>query len=165
MAHQGIGLVYGGGRKGLMGILADAVLQAGGEAIGIIPRGLLEREQAHKALTELHVVETMHERKAKMAERADAFVALPGGLGTLEELFEVWTWAQLGIHQKPLAVLNVAGYYDKLLSFLWQVQQEGFTRCENLWMLMVEQDPEKLIERIRHYQPLAVQKWLQQSET
>lgn len=165
MAHQGMGLVYGGGRRGLMGVIADSVLQAGGEAIGVIPRGLLEREQGHRALTELHVVETMHERKAKMSDLANAFVVLPGGLGTLEEMFEVWTWAQLGIHQKPLALMNIAGYFDKLLSFLWTTQEEGFTRRDNLWMLMVEQDPEKLIERIRTYQALPVQRWLQPDQT
>lgn len=165
MALQGMGLVYGGGRRGLMGILADSVLQTGGEAIGIIPRGLLEREQGHVALTELHVVDTMHERKAQMAALADAFVVLPGGLGTLEEMFEVWTWAQLGIHQKPLALLNTAGYYDKMLSFLWHTQEEGFTRRENLWMLIVEQEPPKILERIRTYQPLPTQRWLQPDQT
>lgn len=165
MAHQGMGLVYGGGRRGLMGILADSVLQTGGEAIGIIPKGLMEREQGHLALTELHVVETMHERKAQMAALADAFVVLPGGLGTLEEMFEVWTWAQLGIHQKPLALLNIAGYYDKMLSFLWHTQEEGFVRREHLWLLIVEQDPEKILERIRLHQPMPVQRWLQPDQT
>ncbi|MBL8336055.1 MAG: TIGR00730 family Rossman fold protein [Rhodoferax sp.] len=111
-------LVYGGGTSGLMGVVADATLQAGGRVVGVIPTSLVERELAHRGCTELHVVDTMHERKRMMAERADAFVALPGGIGTLEEIFEVWTWRQLGYHDKPIGLLNVAGYYDALLAFL-----------------------------------------------
>ena len=119
-------LVYGGGRSGLMGIVADATLAAGGRVVGVIPRALVEREHAHRGCTELLVVETMHERKRLMAERADAFVALPGGIGTFEEFFEVWTWRQLGYHDKPIGLLNVAGYYDALLVFLQQSVQNGF---------------------------------------
>jgi uncharacterized protein (TIGR00730 family) len=119
-------LVYGGGRGGLMGIVADAALQAGGRVVGIIPRALVEKEWAHTDCTELHIVENMHDRKRMMAERADAFIALPGGIGTFEELFEVWTWRQLAYHNKPLGLLNTAGYYDGLLQFLQSAVDQGF---------------------------------------
>lgn len=126
IAEHGGQLVYGGGRNGLMGILADATLEAGGPVVGIIPEALVEKEFAHRGCTELQVVKTMHERKRIMAERADAFLALPGGIGTLEELFEAWTWRQLGYHNKPVGLLNPQGYYDDLLKFLSQVVSEQF---------------------------------------
>lgn len=126
MARRGIGLVYGGGRLGLMGIVADAVLEAGGEAFGVIPQALIDLEVAHRGLTELHVVTTMHERKAKMTELTDAFVALPGGIGTFDELFEAWTWNALGYHAKPFALLDVAGFWDGLIHFLDHATMSGF---------------------------------------
>ena len=165
LASERVGLVYGGGKLGLMGEVANACMQAGGQVIGVIPKGLVEREMAHHGLTELHVVETMHQRKAMMADLAHAFITLPGGLGTLEELFEIWTWSQLGIHQKPLGLLNVEGYYDKMLSFLWHSQGEGFTKRDHLWSLLVDQDPRILLERLRNYQPLPAKQWLSSRET
>ncbi len=126
LAQQGLALVYGGGKVGLMGAVADAALEAGGVVIGVMPRGLVEREIAHRGLTELHVVEDMHERKTKMAALADGFIALPGGAGTLEEIFEQWTWAQLGIHEKPCAFLNIKGYYDPLQAMVDNMVREGF---------------------------------------
>jgi uncharacterized protein (TIGR00730 family) len=153
LAAQGLGLVYGGGRAGLMGLLADAMLAVGGEVIGVIPRKLQEREIAHTGLTTLHVVETMHERKAKMAELSSAFLALPGGAGTLEEIFEVWTWAQLDFHQKPCAFLNVAGYYDRLFEFIDYVAAEQFLRSEYRRMLLVEARPDLLLNQIVQYTP------------
>jgi len=126
IGHHGGQLVYGGGRNGLMGRVAQATLAAGGTVVGIIPTALMDMEVAHHGLTELHVVDTMHERKRMMAERADAFLALPGGIGTFEELFEVWTWRQLGYHDKPIGILNTAGYYDSLLAFITQVTDKGF---------------------------------------
>ncbi len=125
LAQQGLALVYGGGKVGLMGAVADAALEAGGVVIGVMPRGLVEREIAHRGLTELHVVEDMHERKTKMAALADGFIALPGGAGTLEEIFEQWTWAQLGIHEKPCAFLNIKGYYDPLQAMVDNMVREG----------------------------------------
>ncbi|MGZ8798045.1 MAG: LOG family protein [Thermoanaerobaculia bacterium] len=164
LAARGIVLVYGGGRVGLMGDLADAVLAAGGEAIGVIPQALLDREVGHQSLTELHVVATMHERKALMADLADAFLALPGGLGTLEEIFEVWTWAQLGMHQKPVGFLNVAGYYAPLMSFLDQAAGAGFVRAAHRAMAIVADDAEHLLTRFAEYQPPTVEKWIRRGE-
>jgi uncharacterized protein (TIGR00730 family) len=149
LAKEGLALVYGGGHVGLMGILADAVLASGGKAIGVIPRALWDREVGHRGLTELHIVETMHERKAMMASLADAFVALPGGLGTLEEIFEVWTWAQLGIHAKPLGFLDVAGFYGTLLEFLDRGVEVGFIRPQYRAMAIVDTDPVALLRRLR----------------
>jgi uncharacterized protein (TIGR00730 family) len=126
IGRHGGQLVYGGGRNGLMGIVAESTLAAGGEVVGIIPRALVEKEWAHHGCTELHVVDTMHERKRMMAERADTFLALPGGIGTFEELFEVWTWRQLGYHDKPVGILNSHGYYDRLMAFMGQVVDQGF---------------------------------------
>src|SRR5687768_10369688 len=131
LAGRGLALVYGGGRVGLMGRVADAALAAGGTVVGIIPEALALKEVEHKGLTELHVVDSMHTRKRMMAERADAFIALPGGAGTFEELFEVWTWAMLGHHDKPCALLDVAGYYDRLIEFLDHVSAEGFVRSDH----------------------------------
>jgi uncharacterized protein (TIGR00730 family) len=141
-------IVFGGGRVGLMGALADEALARGGEVIGVIPRYLVEREVAHRSLTELHVVATMHERKAMMAELADAFVALPGGIGTLEELVEMLTWAQLGLHAKPIGIVNVDGYYDNLLAFLAHAVGEGFLTPANRELLTVRSDPEALLDEL-----------------
>jgi len=141
-------LVYGGGRAGLMGLVADAALAAGARVVGVIPSTLMERELGHGGLHELHVVETMHERKHMMAERSDAFVALPGGIGTFEELFEVWTWRQLGYHDKPVGLLNVAGYYDALIAFLAQTEQHGFVSAAQRELLTVDDEPRRLLERL-----------------
>lgn len=160
LAREGITLVYGGGHVGLMGILADAVLANGGKVIGVIPRALWDREVGHRNLTELHVVETMHERKALMASLADAFVALPGGLGTLEEIFEVWTWAQLGIHDKPVGFLDVAEFYAPLLAFLDQGVDAGFVRAPHRAMAVVDADGVSLLRRMGEYEPPKVTKWI-----
>jgi uncharacterized protein (TIGR00730 family) len=148
LAWRGIGLVYGGGSVGLMGHLADGACAAGGEVIGVIPEALRDRERDHAGLTALHVVSTMHERKALMADLSSGFVALPGGIGTFEELFEVWTWAQLGYHSKPCALLNVNGYYDAMRQFIDHVVGEGFLRSGHRDMLMVHDDPEALLDAI-----------------
>jgi uncharacterized protein (TIGR00730 family) len=141
-------LVYGGGRAGLMGEVADATLAAGGRVVGVIPQSLMQRELGHRGLHELHVVETMHERKRLMAERSDAFLALPGGIGTLEELFEVWTWRQLGYHDKPVGLLNTEGYYDKLLAFVADMAAEGFVLPAQRELLQVEAEPLPLLQRL-----------------
>lgn len=143
-AHGGQ-LVYGGGRNGLMGVVAEATRQAGGRVLGVIPQALVDKEQANHACDELHIVQTMHQRKALMAERCDAFLALPGGIGTFEELFEVWTWRQLGYHDKPVGLLNVGGYYDGLLSFLKQSMAEGFMGAWQLELLQVDTDVDALL--------------------
>lgn len=153
IAQRGLGLVYGGGEVGLMGILANAALEAGGEVIGVIPEALMRMEVGHPDLTALHVVATMHERKAMMAELSDGFIALPGGIGTLEELFEIWTWGQLGIHPKPLGFLDVAGYYDALHAFLDHSVGEGFLKARHRAMTAVESDPAALLDRLAAYQP------------
>jgi uncharacterized protein (TIGR00730 family) len=165
MAKSNITLVYGGGHVGLMGIVADAVLAGGGKAIGVIPRMLWDREVGHRNLTELHVVETMHERKAMMASLSDAFVALPGGLGTLEEVFEVWTWAQLGIHRKPLGFLDVRGFYTPLLSSLDRAVDAGFIRAAHRLMAIVDIDPASLLRRLSEYSPPIVEKWVSAAES
>ncbi|MBJ7538083.1 TIGR00730 family Rossman fold protein [Marinomonas transparens] len=157
-AQQGIAVVYGGGNVGLMGVIADSVIAGGGQVIGVIPEHLRDRELAHPNLTELHVVADMHERKAKMAALADAFVALPGGVGTLEEIFEVWTWGQLGLHAKPCAFYNVNGFYDPLFSMVESMQQAGFVKAQYLDMLIREQTPELLHLAFSRYQP-PKQKW------
>ncbi|MCM2315686.1 MAG: TIGR00730 family Rossman fold protein [Thermoanaerobaculia bacterium] len=163
LVERNIGLVYGGGSIGLMGAIADAVLEAGGEVIGVIPRTLWEREVGHRGLTDLRIVETMHERKAMMAELSDAFVALPGGLGTLEELFEAWTWSQLGLHRKPCALLDAGGYYDDLVTFLDGAVAAGFVDAKNRAMLIVEREPAALFERIASYAPPVVSRWIDSS--
>jgi uncharacterized protein (TIGR00730 family) len=165
LVREAIELVYGGGRVGLMGIVADEVLRLGGRATGVIPRPLVQREVGHESLTATHVVETMHERKALMAELADGFVALPGGLGTFEEIFEVWTWAQLGMHQKPVGFLNVAGYYDRLVSFIEHAASEGFIRDAILRTMIVESDAGVLLERFRAFEPPAVERWISEATT
>jgi uncharacterized protein (TIGR00730 family) len=165
LVRSGFELVYGGGRVGLMGIVADEVLRLGGSAVGVIPRALREREVGHDGLTELHVVETMHERKAMMADLADAFVALPGGLGTIEEIFEIWTWAQLGMHQKPCGFLDVAGYYAPLAAFLDHATHEGFIRPPLRGAAIFESDPDALLRRFAAYTPPAVEKWIDRART
>ena len=160
LAEAGIGLVYGGGNVGLMAVLADAAIAAGGEVIGVIPQALVDRELAHPGCTELHVTANMHARKALMAEKADAFVALPGGIGTLEELFEAWTWGQLGWHAKPCALINVAGYYDELIAFLDGGVAHGFLTAEHRAMLIEVEAVADLIDRIGDYVPPQVGKWI-----
>jgi uncharacterized protein (TIGR00730 family) len=160
LAAEGIGLVFGGGRVGLMGVVADAVLAGGGEAIGVIPEALLRREVGHTGLTELLVVESMHERKARMADLSDGFVALPGGFGTLEELFEVVTWAQLGIHPKPCGLLDVAGYYEPLLQLLDRGVDESFIRPQHRGLVLAETDPARLLERMRRFVPPPTEAWI-----
>lgn len=160
LAERGIGVVYGGGSVGLMGAVADAALAAGGEVIGVIPRALELRELAHRRLTELVVVGSMHERKARMAELSDAFVALPGGMGTLEELSEVLTWGQLGLHERPCGLLDVGGYYRPLIAFFDAAVEEGFLRPEHRGMVHVEGDVERLLERFEAYRPPRLEKWI-----
>lgn len=165
LGRAGIGLVYGGASVGLMGQVADAVLAAGGEVIGVIPEALAQKEIAHHGLTQLHVVGSMHERKAMMAELSDAFIALPGGAGTLEELFEVWTWAQLGYHGKPCALLNVAGFYDGLLAFVDQVVAQGFLKPDYRQMLIEASDAQTVLDAIGSYRPPVVPKWIRPDQT
>jgi len=166
LVKDDIGVVYGGGGVGLMGALADAVIAEGGEVIGVIPGALVDREIAHRDVVDMRVVGSMHERKAVMAELADAFIALPGGLGTLEELFEVYTWAQLGLHQKPCGLLNVEGYYDGIADFLAHAVSERFLREETRELLMIETDAALLIERLHTFEPQAVvPKWIDREET
>jgi uncharacterized protein (TIGR00730 family) len=148
LAERGIRLIYGGGNVGLMGILADEVLTGGGQVIGVIPRHLVERELAHAGATEMRIVGSMHERKALMAELADAFVALPGGIGTFEELLEIMTWAQLGLHNKPIGLLDVCGYYRPLLALLHNAAHEGFLQLENQGLLKVATDPAELVDQL-----------------
>jgi uncharacterized protein (TIGR00730 family) len=163
LARAGRGLVYGGGRVGLMGILADSALAAGGSVIGVIPIAIANKEIAHSGLTDLRVVDSMHTRKALMADLSDGFIALPGGIGTLEELFEVWTWGQLGLHRKPYGMLNVGGFFTPLLTFLDQTTLAGFIRPEHREMLVVETDPAALLQRLDSHVPPAVPKWLSRS--
>lgn len=151
LARQQLNLVYGGSRVGTMGAVADAVLAAGGQAIGVLPHFLQEKEIAHPNLTTLHLVDSMHDRKAKMAELADGFIILPGGPGTMEEFFEVFTWAQLGLHEKPCGILNVDGYYDPLVALFQQMETKGFLIPEHAGMLLVESDPVRLMERLQSY--------------
>lgn len=160
LASSGHTLVYGGGRVGMMGAVADAALAAGGRVIGVIPRSLVDKELAHRGVTELRVVTSMHERKATMADLADAFVALPGGVGTLEEIFEAWTWGQLGIHAKPYGLLNVGGFFSPLLTFLDEVVAAGFIRPEHRDMLLVDNDPAALLARVESHRPAFVPKWM-----
>lgn len=164
IARRGFGLVYGGASVGLMGMVADGALEAGGEVIGVLPKSMQDRELAHAGLTELHIVDSMHTRKAMMADRSDGFIALPGGVGTLEEMFEIWTWGQLGYHRKPLAMLNVGGYYDPLLQFLDTTVTEGFVRDLHRGMLIAEDSPEPLLDRIVAYEPPSVVKWIDRAQ-
>jgi len=164
LATAGIGLVYGGGRVGLMGEVAEATLAAGGEVTGVIPEALAAREVAFTELEDLRVVGSMHERKALMAELSDAFIALPGGLGTLEELFEVWTWGQLGIHGKPFGLLNVDGFFDPLIACLDHLVAEGFVRPRHRAMMRVEPDPEALLAALRAFQGEPERRWMDRDE-
>ena len=164
LVREGIGLVFGGGRIGLMRIIADTVLDGGGEAIGVIPRGLAKKEVAYERVTELHLVDSMHERKALMADLADGFIALPGGLGTLEEIAEAFTWGQLGIHQKPCGILNVSGFYDDLIAFLDTATAHEFLRPEQRALVTVGTEPEALLEAMRTYEPPEGTRWLKRSE-
>jgi uncharacterized protein (TIGR00730 family) len=161
--EAGLGLVYGGASRGLMGVLADAALAAGVEVTGVIPQLLVDREIAHPGVTDLRVVASMHERKALMAELADAFVALPGGAGTLEELFEAYTWSQLGLHAKPCGLLNVRGYYDGLVAFLDHAVAEGFLRPEHRATLLVGVDPAGLLEALAAWEPRVAAKWAERA--
>ena len=158
LAGRGIGIVYGGGKVGLMGTLADAALAAGGEVIGIIPHHLIAMEVGHHEVTTLIPVDSMHTRKHQMAEMSDAFVALPGGIGTAEELLEVFTWLQLGIHAKPVALLNTNSYFAHLLQFLDHMQESGFLKAEHRQMLLVEQEPEALLQRLNDFVPQRIDK-------
>jgi len=160
LAQNNIGLVYGGGRVGLMGILADSVLASSGEVIGVIPKGLFAREVAHEGLTDLRFVESMHQRKAMMEELADGFIALPGGYGTCEEFCEMVTWSQLGIHKKPCGVLNIEGFYDSYLSFLDTAVKEGFLRMEHRKLILEDEHPFELLNKMRHYRPPTLPKWI-----
>jgi uncharacterized protein (TIGR00730 family) len=160
LAQRKVGLVYGGASVGLMGAVADAALQAGGEVIGVIPRSLVAREVAHKKLPDLRIVGSMHERKATMAHLSDGFIAIPGGIGTLEELFEIWTWAQLGEHEKPCALLNTDNYYAPLLAFIDKVVSDAFLKPAHREMLLVDSDPERLLDRMNRYIPPIVIKWI-----
>ena len=160
-----LGLVYGGGDIGLMGVVADAVLELGGNVVGVIPHALVDRDVAHQRLTELRVVASMHDRKAQMEALSDGFVVLPGGFGTLEEFLEILTWAQLGIHSKPCGLLNVAGYYDTLLQFLDQTVEAEFVKQENRDLVIVEESAVALLDRFERYDPPEVKKWADSSET
>lgn len=159
LANSGIELIYGGGRVGLMGVVADAVLAAGGRVQGVIPQALATREVAHSGLTQLHVVETMHQRKALMADLSDGFIALPGGLGTFEELFEIWTWAQLGIHSKPIGLLNVVSYFDHLLAFLDHATASRLLKPVHRETLIVSNESQDLLYRMAAFVPEAGRKW------
>jgi uncharacterized protein (TIGR00730 family) len=165
IAQAGIALVYGGASVGLMGEVADAALAAGGQVIGVLPRSLFDRELAHRGLTELRVVGSMHERKALMAELSDGFIAMPGGIGTFEELFEIWTWAQLGHHAKPCSLLNVNGFYDGLIGFLDSVVSHQLLKQATRDMLLVDRDPAALLDKLRAYRAPAVIQWIAADES
>ncbi len=158
IAEAGYGLVYGGANRGLMGTIADTVMAAGGDVIGVMPESLVEMEVAHDGLSTLHVVSSMHERKSLMADLSDAFIAQPGGLGTLEELFEIWTWTQLGFHDKPVALFNTHGFFDGLIDFLHHATAQGFIKDAHLQTLIIDTDPASLIKRIADYEPTSVGK-------
>ncbi len=165
LARRDIGIVYGGGNVGLMGVLADAALAVGGEIIGVIPHGLVTRELAHSGVTEMHVVGSMHERKALMAELADAFIALPGGFGTLEEFCEAVTWTQLGVHAKPCGLLNVDGFYDALLAFFAHALAEQFLRPTHSQIVVADRDPLQLLARLDAWTAPEVARWVSRGET
>ena len=165
LGARGIGVVYGGACVGLMGVMADAALAAGTDVTGVIPSALVAKEIAHRGLTDLRVVASMHERKALMAELSDAFIALPGGWGTLDELFEVLTWGQLGLHRKPCGLLNALGYFDRLLSFLDHTVEQGFVRREYRSMIAVSPSPAALLDTLASYRPPQVEKWIDRAST
>lgn len=159
LVTRGLGLVYGGARIGIMGVIADTVLKLNGHVLGVIPEALLKEGVGHDSLSEIRVTRSMHERKALMAELADGFIAMPGGVGTLEEIFEIWTWSQLGLHSKPCGLLNAGGYYDSLNAFLDHTVAEEFVKPPHRAMLMVEEDPDALIERFEAYRAPSAPKW------
>ena len=165
LVERNIGLVYGGASIGVMGRVADEVLKRNGRVIGVIPQALATKEIAHEGLSELHITHSMHERKQLMAELADGFIALPGGIGTLEELFEIWTWAQLGLHQKPCGLLNSSGYYDGLIGFLDHMRHQGFVKPAHRELLMLESDPGALLDRFARYRAPVVEHWLTPDQT
>lgn len=161
LVRQDLGLVYGGGNVGLMGVIADEVMRLGGRVTGVIPKALMDKEVGHTALTSLHIVANMHDRKAMMAELSDAFIAMPGGIGTLEELFEVLTWSQLGFHEKPVGLYNINDFYQKLHDFLLHTVEQGFLRPAHLDLLYIETDPTQLLQKFEEYRPVHVKKWLE----
>jgi uncharacterized protein (TIGR00730 family) len=165
LAARGIRLVYGGGKVGIMGLLADACLGAGGEVVGVIPRQLWDLEVGHTGATEMHVVDSMHERKALMSALADAFVALPGGIGTMEEFFEVWTWGQLGLHAKPCGLLDAGGYFESLIRFLDHMVEERFLRPEQRAVVLVDGDPAALLDRLAAARPAPAERRIRRAET
>jgi len=165
LADSGRRLVYGGGRTGLMGAIAEGALGAGGEVVGIMPKHLVDREVAHTGLTQLHVVSSMHERKALLSELSDGFLAMPGGLGTMEELFETWTWGQLGLHRKPYGLLEMHGFFAPLLGFLDHAVREGFIAAANRDLLVVDDDPARLVERMEAVEIPRVARWMTREET
>ncbi|MFZ6767637.1 TIGR00730 family Rossman fold protein [Undibacterium sp. Di26W] len=160
LVSQQLRLVYGGGNVGLMGIIADEVLRLGGQVTGVIPKALMDKEVGHTGLTELHIVSNMHERKAMMADLSDGFIAMPGGIGTLEELFEVLTWSQLGFHEKPVGLYNINGFYQKLHDFLLHTVEQGFLRAAHLDLLYIDNDAASLLQKFTAYRPVHVRKWL-----
>jgi len=165
LAERGLGLVYGGAQVGLMGAVADGALSVGGEVIGIIPQSLVRKEVAHNGLGDLRIVGSMHERKAQMADLSDGFLALPGGCGTFEEFFEVVTWAQIGIHRKPCALLNIAGYYDPLLALLHHAVEERFVRPEHLNLVLADTNPALLLDAMEAYVSPLIDKWMDRNQT
>ena len=165
LASSGRRVVFGGGKVGLMGVLADSALRHGGEVVGVIPRSLVDLEVAHEGLTDLRIVDSMHQRKQVMSDLADAFLVLPGGFGTLEEFFEVWTWGQLGLHRKPYGLLNVSSYFDSLLSFLDHVVHERFVSAQHRDLLLVDDDPEALLARLDRHVVHATPKWIDRAAT
>lgn len=165
IATRGYELVYGGAEVGLMGAVADAALRAGGRVVGVMPKALIEKEIGHKGLSEQHIVSSMHERKALMADLSDGFIALPGGVGTLEEIFEIWTWAQLGHHGKPLAFMNVLGFYDPLCAFLDHQSSEGFVRKGHRDMAIFSKNSDEILQAFETYDAPELQKWVERAET
>lgn len=165
LAERGVTVVYGGGRTGLMGALADSAMAAGGEVIGVMPHGLVQREVAHHGISSLQIVDSMHDRKARIAEMADAFIMMPGGIGTLEEFFETWTWAQLGVHQKPVGVLDVRGFWDPLFAMLDRLEQAQFLRGTPRDWLVRSEDPAQLLAQLHAFAPPHVRRWLRPGET
>lgn len=165
LISRNLQLVYGGASVGIMGLIANTMLEMGGQVVGVIPDALVRKEVAHANLTELHVTQSMHERKTLMAELADGFIAMPGGIGTLEEIFEVWTWGQLGFHNKPCGLLNVEGYFDSLIKFLDNTVTEEFVQQPHRSMLLVDSNPTALLDKFASYHPPTIQKWVEKVKT
>ena len=165
LASRGIELVYGGGGRGMMGAVADGAIAAGGKTLGVIPRGLFKREGLHTGLDQLEIVDNMHARKALMASSSDGFITLPGGLGTMEELFEIWTWTQIGVHSKPCGLLNVDGYYDGLLAFLENTVERGFVRPSHRDVLLVDNDAERLVDKVLAHKPRVHEHWMSKDQS